>query len=213
MSAICWLQQSFWEMGFQEGYLSAAQHDKERENVVWGSASGKCSLLEQISLGSRHLLFADSMRCESVYMQCPGGLYLTETKRFRSINFDFLMQIQKLTVHFLWGGCVHVQFATRTSIELIALNFCYDSWRMSVCLTSASLSQVSSWSLFYPKLLHSQQALHLNTEGVCKDPASQHFSFPFSYILCSWLAFRVSSLLFMNGFNWGFLQLWALLDS
>lgn len=111
--------------------------------------------------------------------------------------------------------CVYVEMSDslHTDRTLIALNFCYDSWRMSVCLTSASLSQVSSWSLFYPKLLHSQQALHLNTEGVCKDPASQHFSFPFSYILCSWLAFRVSSLLFMNGFNWGFLQLWALLDS
>lgn len=75
---------------------------------------------------------------------------------------------------------VHVQFATRTSIcvcvemsdslhtdgSVNALNFCYDSWRMTACLTSASLSQVSSWSLFYPKLLHSQQALHLTTEGV-----------------------------------------------
>lgn len=36
--------------------------------------------------------------------------------------------------------------------------------RMTACSTSASLLQVSSWSLFYPKLLHSQRVLHLKVE-------------------------------------------------
>lgn len=143
--------------------------------MVWGSASGKCPLLQQISLESHRLLYLQTQHAmsqtspwnktfstfnaservsELQEAQCfwsahnvDWDLYLTETNS--QINFDFLLRIEKLMVQFLWG-CSCLIFH-KNIILCLRRNVRLSSYRREPDRFELLLWQLEEWRLVWPQ--------------------------------------------------------------
>jgi len=78
--------------------------------------------------------------------------------------------------------CVEMSDSLHTDESLIALNFCYDSWKNN-CLfdLSKSLTGFLLISLLSQDSTFPGNSPSYNRGGFAKDPECQHFSFSFSY--------------------------------
>lgn len=189
----------------------------EREIVVRGSASGKCPLRAQISLGSR-LLYLQTQHESDLTLK--HLMHLKGSQSF--IKLNVLVYTQRRPhwwlvsdwnktfsmVNQLWFSFVDPKAHSSISVRMFMSNLPQEHQFVSVLKCQTLFTQTGAWSLWTSAmtaeewlLVWPQQVSHrfpldlsfilsfyipsklfiLPRRGFCKDPASQHFSFPFSY--------------------------------